>query len=261
MVRAEDEAAAIEIARQDIYMQNGVWVELRARPFGRLALDPAVQGSLLACPHDAHGFHGRRTRQPDNRGEPLAIEAAGAERTVELRQLAPHRGLGHHAVRSGCVAGQHDVDREVQDDGDRWDAGLCRAPRELAPGVGLHIGGVDDGEMPVAQPQREGRVERRDAGRVAAWFAGSPETSSRNASEERTSDGAKCRAANVDLPLPAAPTRTTRQGSGRTMTGGESIHGMMEPRLMVRTSARPAAAKDGHAEHRDPVVPPRPSCP
>jgi uncharacterized protein YciI len=42
MVRAEDEAAAIEIARQDIYMQNGVWVELRARPFGRLSLDPAV---------------------------------------------------------------------------------------------------------------------------------------------------------------------------------------------------------------------------
>jgi uncharacterized protein YciI len=42
MVRAEDEATAIEIARQDIYMQNGVWVELRARPFGRLALDPAV---------------------------------------------------------------------------------------------------------------------------------------------------------------------------------------------------------------------------
>jgi uncharacterized protein YciI len=41
MVRAEDEAAAIEIARQDIYMQNGVWVELRAKPFGRVSLDPA----------------------------------------------------------------------------------------------------------------------------------------------------------------------------------------------------------------------------
>ena len=42
MVRAEDEAAAIEIARQDIYMQNGVWVELRAKPFGRVSLDPAL---------------------------------------------------------------------------------------------------------------------------------------------------------------------------------------------------------------------------
>ncbi len=42
MVRAADEAAAIEIARVDIYMQNGVWVELRARPFGRLSLDGSV---------------------------------------------------------------------------------------------------------------------------------------------------------------------------------------------------------------------------
>ena len=41
MVRAEDEAAAIAIARADIYMQNGVWVELRAKPFGRVALDQA----------------------------------------------------------------------------------------------------------------------------------------------------------------------------------------------------------------------------
>jgi uncharacterized protein YciI len=42
IVRAEDEAAAIEIARQDIYMQNGVWVELRARPFGRVSIDPVA---------------------------------------------------------------------------------------------------------------------------------------------------------------------------------------------------------------------------
>jgi uncharacterized protein len=41
MVRAEDEAAAIDIAREDVYMQNGVWVELRARPFGRVSLEPA----------------------------------------------------------------------------------------------------------------------------------------------------------------------------------------------------------------------------
>ncbi len=36
IVRAVDEAAALDIARRDIYMANGVWVELRARPFGRL---------------------------------------------------------------------------------------------------------------------------------------------------------------------------------------------------------------------------------
>lgn len=40
ILRADSEAAAIEIARQDVYMQHGVWVELRAKPFGRLALEP-----------------------------------------------------------------------------------------------------------------------------------------------------------------------------------------------------------------------------
>jgi uncharacterized protein YciI len=44
IVRAPDEAAALEIARGDIYMANGVWVELRARPFGRV-VNPGVAGS------------------------------------------------------------------------------------------------------------------------------------------------------------------------------------------------------------------------
>jgi uncharacterized protein YciI len=39
IVRAGSEEAALDIARQDVYMQNGVWVELRAKPFGRLRLD------------------------------------------------------------------------------------------------------------------------------------------------------------------------------------------------------------------------------
>ena len=36
LLRAADEGAALEIARGDIYMANGVWVEVRARPFGRM---------------------------------------------------------------------------------------------------------------------------------------------------------------------------------------------------------------------------------
>jgi uncharacterized protein len=39
MVRAPSEAEALEICRQDVYMQNGVWVELRAKAFGRLRLE------------------------------------------------------------------------------------------------------------------------------------------------------------------------------------------------------------------------------
>jgi uncharacterized protein YciI len=39
VVRAGSEQEALDIAREDVYMQNGVWVELRAKPFGRLRLD------------------------------------------------------------------------------------------------------------------------------------------------------------------------------------------------------------------------------
>lgn len=36
LVRAESEEAALAVCRDDVYMQNGVWVEVRARPFGRV---------------------------------------------------------------------------------------------------------------------------------------------------------------------------------------------------------------------------------
>jgi uncharacterized protein len=39
IVRAATEADALELCRQDVYMQQGVWVELRAKPFGRVRLD------------------------------------------------------------------------------------------------------------------------------------------------------------------------------------------------------------------------------
>jgi uncharacterized protein YciI len=38
LLRAESEAAALDIVRQDVYMQHGVWVEARAKPFGRVRL-------------------------------------------------------------------------------------------------------------------------------------------------------------------------------------------------------------------------------
>jgi uncharacterized protein YciI len=36
ILRAADETAALELCREDVYMRNGVWVEVRARPFGRV---------------------------------------------------------------------------------------------------------------------------------------------------------------------------------------------------------------------------------
>ena len=37
LVRAPDADAARAIARADVYMRNGVWVEVRVRPFVRVA--------------------------------------------------------------------------------------------------------------------------------------------------------------------------------------------------------------------------------
>lgn len=39
ILRASSEAEALELCRQDVYMQQGVWVELRAKAFGRLRLE------------------------------------------------------------------------------------------------------------------------------------------------------------------------------------------------------------------------------
>lgn len=36
VVRATDEQAALDLFRDDVYLRNGVWVELRARAFGRV---------------------------------------------------------------------------------------------------------------------------------------------------------------------------------------------------------------------------------
>jgi uncharacterized protein YciI len=44
LVRAVDEQAALELFRDDVYARNGVWVELRARPFGRVTDEPASAG-------------------------------------------------------------------------------------------------------------------------------------------------------------------------------------------------------------------------
>jgi uncharacterized protein YciI len=36
IIRAADQEAALDVCRADVYLRNGVWVELRARAFGRV---------------------------------------------------------------------------------------------------------------------------------------------------------------------------------------------------------------------------------
>ncbi len=38
LIRAATDDEALEVCRDDVYMKEGVWVELRARPFGRVRL-------------------------------------------------------------------------------------------------------------------------------------------------------------------------------------------------------------------------------
>lgn len=38
LVRADDEEAALALFRDDVYVEAGVWTDLRARPFGRVVL-------------------------------------------------------------------------------------------------------------------------------------------------------------------------------------------------------------------------------
>jgi uncharacterized protein len=36
LLRAASEEEALAICRDDVYLRNGIWVEIRARPFGRV---------------------------------------------------------------------------------------------------------------------------------------------------------------------------------------------------------------------------------
>jgi uncharacterized protein YciI len=44
-MRADSEDAALAIARQDPYVREGVWVELRVKPFGRVVVDAEDAGT------------------------------------------------------------------------------------------------------------------------------------------------------------------------------------------------------------------------
>jgi uncharacterized protein YciI len=45
LVRAETEDAALAIAREDVYMKSGVWVECRVRRFGRVVREDELPTS------------------------------------------------------------------------------------------------------------------------------------------------------------------------------------------------------------------------
>jgi uncharacterized protein len=46
LIRATSEEAALDICRDDVYMREGVWVELRAKAFGRVAIEGDLGGPI-----------------------------------------------------------------------------------------------------------------------------------------------------------------------------------------------------------------------
>ena len=48
LVRAETEEEALAVARDDVYMKNGVWVELRVRKLGRVVRPSELPGGETA---------------------------------------------------------------------------------------------------------------------------------------------------------------------------------------------------------------------
>ena len=92
---------------------------------------------------------------------------------------------------------------------------------------------------------------------VAAWSATSSATSPRQKSLDTTWNGPKCFAANVDLPLPDAPTSSTSPSSG-SLTSRTTEHPHLGRRPKVGMDVTHPAHLDLVAVRRaDPVAPRR----
>jgi hypothetical protein len=78
----------------------------------------------------------------------------------------------------------------------------------------LHVGRVDDRQLSRGESLGSYVMQHFKSVLVAAWLFSSSETRPRQKSEDNTSVGLKCLRANVDLPQPEGPTRTTSDSSG-----------------------------------------------
>ena len=233
MLRAPDEQAALAIARDDIYMREGVWVELRVKPFGRvvrtrrrltgspapgLGARPRHRGS----PHDPRRcptWTGRgRIVQDVDRGIPLgqqAVTGSASVRPDAVHLAATDDGRVHDALRPARVTLLTDRLRQVEDDRDRGPGARPRpaaavtcdrpASRSWRPrrsggraGAGARARGAGRRTRPASRSDRP-RRRRRARGRR-------PTRAPRSAR--------KWRRANVVLPAPDAPTSSTSPRAG-----------------------------------------------
>ena len=220
LVRAESEAAALDIVRAGPVRDQ--------RDLGRVASTALQSSRRLAVrdvgrgirertrddrvPADLEASDVRRVGERHDRCQPFRVEFATRQVRIDLTQVSPDDILGHDAVVPGRVAGEDDGVRQVQHDGDGRDAGW--AARDTMARRARTVRFVASTTVRSPSRNRRSRAACRalKAAGLTAWFVASPEMASRNASDDRISSGWKWRAANVDLPDPAAPTRTTSDG-------------------------------------------------
>ena len=152
------------------------------------------------------------------RGRSLRRRAGRRRRFGGWRRGGARRRRGRRRARSGAAFwAWTSRRRQVEDDRHGRDVPARGPARERPAVLGLRVRRVDDGQL--AARRGGARASDGGCGRRPPTRAGpprSPRRRARSASEETISSGAKSRAASVDLPEPAAPTRTTRLGSGRT---------------------------------------------
>jgi len=122
----------------------------------------------------------------------------------------PPRPVPPEALRAVHVE-RHEDDRP---------AARPRDPAEPSPGRGEEGGRVDDGDESPGQPTVEDHSSSRKASAEAVWSASSPETSSRNRSDESTSVARKAGAGPGGLPRAGEAAKNHQRPGGSRRTVG-----------------------------------------
>ena len=204
---------------------------------------PARAGHPLARGRHRPGVGRHRA---DRRAGPSAEVTAGRSIRERRHGLGRARTTTVEALRPrGARVDRRPQPRQVPLDDRRVDDPLEPAPRSApwttsaagparSPRPGRRGAGPGQERRPARAARRGSWRRPRSGGRPqplassdgalgtrpasTRWSASSPVTA-RNASDERISSGSNRRAASVDLPEPAAPTRTTSDGSGSSTIG------------------------------------------
>ena len=186
----------------------------------------------------------RRAAGRGRGGSPRAAgrAASGAAARVWLRTTCgPKSRSGAAALRSWQTAlGQ------VEHDRDRQHVVLAGQRDQRLAGLGLHVGGVDDGQPPARQPLAGDEVQHleRVVGRGLVVLVVGDQAAAEVGREHL--GRRKCLRANVDLPEPEAPTGRRGDSSGIVES---SVIGVEHRHLRRRPDARVLGA-DRQEPHR-----------